>query len=115
MVLYALEPQHALHLLVALSNADPQLVVKLLAERMVVANKFEQRVDLLKAISQIIDQHRRISFDEETLKSKLEREHQLVVTDETLVVHFQRKEHDLFNLLRNLDELDSHHSDAEQK
>jgi len=71
MVLYTFQPQHTLHLLVALSNADPQLVVKLLAERMVAAQHFEERVDLLQAISQIIDQFRRITFDEETLKSAL--------------------------------------------
>ena len=37
MVLYTFQPQHTLHLFVSLSNADPQLVVKLLAGRMVTA------------------------------------------------------------------------------
>jgi len=39
-VLYIFEPLYTLNLMVALSNADPHLVVKMLAERLCIAPHF---------------------------------------------------------------------------
>lgn len=106
-VLYSFQPKNTLYLLVELSKADPQLVVKLMAQKMLAAHRYQERVDLLRAISQIIDQFRRITFDEETLKSSLERQHKLVITNVSLTIKFQGEDHNLFDLLKELGNFES--------
>jgi hypothetical protein len=50
--------------MVSLASTDPDLVVRLLSEKLYRAEHFEERVYLIEAINQIIDQFRRINFDE---------------------------------------------------
>ena len=64
-MLYPLNRKYILAVVVCLSSADPQLVVSILGQQLNEAGHFHERVDILEAITDVIDRFRRINFDEE--------------------------------------------------
>lgn len=62
---------------------------------------------MLVAISQTIEQFRRINLDEDSLKGVLEREHRIIVDEHCIYVSYQRKEHSIFDLFQSLAKFDA--------
>ena len=80
-MIYPLNRSYVLQLVVSLSSADPQLVVSILTKQLQEAGHFKERVEILQAITDIIDRFRRINLDEEIFQRVMGQEHQLVMRE----------------------------------
>jgi hypothetical protein len=105
-VLYPLNREYILALVVSLSSADPQLVVSILTKHLQDAGGFQERADILEAICCVIDRFRRINFDEEIFQRVMGQDHQLLVTPQTLILTFRDQESTLFEVVEQLQQIE---------
>lgn len=102
-VLYPLNQQWILPLFYYLSAVQPQLIVNRLSQQLIVEGHFRERAAILQTISDIIDRHRRINFDEETFEKSIAQEHELQLEPTTLVVIYRDRCYSMFELLDALE------------
>lgn len=99
-VLYNFTKRYTLSLLMCVSTHEPQLIIWMLADRLIKTKDLKERVFLLMSINEVIDQARRINLDEQILIKFLRQEHELEIKDNSLSLHFREDTHTLTKLLK---------------
>jgi hypothetical protein len=114
-VLYPLSQQWILPLIYYLSPADPQSIVNRLSQQLPHEAHFRERAAILHTILDIIDQHRRINFDEETFEKSIAQEHELQLEAKTLVIIYRDRCYSMFELLDALEPLEKENLSEERE